>query len=495
MTRVDDICPYDIVSVRYRVRTCEGNVDTPVSLDSTAKPTAWWHRLRDLLQLPNPGNLLLAIVLALIIWFLAMNQENPLSTDDFGERVPVTVLGLGEGMALVQDLSDETVKLRLRAPRSSWESLDVSDFRVSIDLTDLGPGEHDVVVKATSLDPQVHILDVQRPQLRVTIDPFEQKEVPVHAEIMDSTAFGYDPLASILSPMTVTVSGPASQVQQVVKARTEVYLRNAKSQVEHTQPLTPADAQNRTVAGVILEPSLVQVVVPVEQWPGRKEVAVRVKLSGRPADGYRLSTVKVEPSTVVLEGESDVLSAVPGYVETEPLALDGAAGEVRKRLKLILPPGVTSFDGDTVVGTAGVAPIEGGVTIAQPLVQQGLGQGLMAESALQDVDVILSGPVPLLDSLNSDDLFVILELTGLVTGTHAVKPKVVLPDGIRVEGVIPETVEVVIAQREGATAPEAPLLPALPMTATHTQALTTTGASLLTPAPAPTPTATVGAAP
>ncbi len=179
------------------------------------------------------------------------------------------------------------------------------------------------------------------------------------------------------------------------------------------------------------------------------------KLSGRPADGYRLSSVKVEPSTVVLQGDSEALAEVPGYVETEPLALDGATGDVRLRLNLLLPEGVTSNEGDTVVATAGVTAIEGGVTVSQPLVQQGLGQALSAQTALDSVDVILSGPVPLLDSLSQDDVFVILDLTGLISGTHALNPKVVLPDGINLQGVIPELVEVVITPDNG-SAPGAP---------------------------------------
>jgi len=425
---------------------------------------------------PDFGTLAMSIVLALIVWWIAINQENPLVVQDFQERVPVSVLGLSNGMVVVEDLSNETVKLRLRAPRTSWENMDVTDFRAIIDLTDLSPGQHDVAVQVKSLDPQVTILDVQRPQLRVTLDTSEIKEVPVQVEIMDGTAFGYDAQAAVYSPLTVTVSGPASQVQQVTKARTEVYLRGAKNQVERVQAVVPVDGQNQPVVRVTPEPVLVQVVIPVEQWPGRKEVAVRVKLSGRPADGYRLSSVKVDPSTVVLQGESDVLAQVPGYVETEPLDLDSVTSEVRLRLSLILPSGVTSFDGDTVVAMAGITPIEGGVTVSQPLVQQGLGQGLAAQSALQDVDVILSGPLPLLDSLNPDDLFVILDLNGLISGTHAIKPKVVLPDGIQLEGVIPETVEVVIAARDGASLSLEQPLPALPTNAASSSVTITTGA-------------------
>jgi YbbR domain-containing protein len=459
------------------------------------KPAQRRVRPRALLQ--DAGTLLLSLVLAVIIWLIAVNQENPLLTQELRDRVPVTMLGLAEGLVPVQDLGDETVKLTLRAPRNSWDNVDVADFRATIDLTGLSPGEHDVPVRVTGRDPQVTILDVQPPQLRVELDPVEAHEVPVRVEIMDGTAFGYDWLAPVYSPLTVTVRGPATQVRQVTEARAEVYLRSAKSQVERVQPVTPVDAQSRAVEGVTVEPAQVQIVVPVEQWPGRKEVAVRVKLLGRPAPGYRLSSVKVEPSTVVLQGEADVLSQVPGFVETEPLELTEATTDIRRRLRLILPEAVTSFEGDTVIATAGITPIEGGITVSEPLVVQGLGGGLRADSALDEVEVILSGPLPLLESLNQDDVFVILDLTGLLPGTHSVTPKVVLPDGIRLDGVLPETVEVVVLDGALNATPGLPRLPGAqgPPTAGATLS-TLPAAAPATPASSmPTLKATLGTAP
>jgi YbbR domain-containing protein len=220
--------------------------------------------------IPDLTTLLLSVALAVAVWWIAINQENPLVVADLEERVPVSVLGLGEELVIVEDISNEAVRLRLRAPRNSWTDLTVSDFRATLDLTDLGAGEHDVAVQVKSLDPQVGILDVQRPQLRVTIDTLAQKEVPVQVEIMDGTAFGYDPQPAVYRPMTVTVSGPTSQVQQVTRARAEVYLRGAKNQVERMEAVTLVDGQNQAITRVTAEPELVQVVVPVEQWPGRK---------------------------------------------------------------------------------------------------------------------------------------------------------------------------------------------------------------------------------
>ncbi|MCB0052774.1 MAG: hypothetical protein KDE24_24890, partial [Caldilinea sp.] len=323
------------------------------------------------------------------------------------------------------------------------------------------------------------VLTVQRPELTVILDRLVEKEVPVQVEIMDGTAYGYDWQAPIITPVTVTVSGPESQVQQVTKARAEIFLRSAKSQVERTQTLVAVDGQNRPIDGVtVAPPGRVQVVVPVEQWPGRKEVAVRVKLSGPPADGYRLSAVRSEPSTVVLQGDPDALSQVPGYIETEPLDLSDATADVRKRVALLLPQGVTA-DMDFVMATAGVSPIEGGITVSEPLIVRGLGAGLSADTALAEVDVILSGPMPLLESLNEDDVFTILDLTGLVQGTHSVEPTPLYPEGIRIEGVIPETVEVVIKTQDPEANGSLPMLPDVKATVTSvltgTSTITATG--------------------
>jgi hypothetical protein len=69
----------------------------------------------------------------------------------------------------------------------------------------------------------------------------------------------------------------------------------------------------------------------------------------------------------------------------------------------------------------------------------------------------LSGPIPALEGLNPDDIFAILDLSGLLPGTHVVTPRIALPVGITEGGVLPETVEVVItAPEEEAPTPEVP---------------------------------------
>jgi YbbR domain-containing protein len=182
-----------------------------------------------------------------------------------------------------------------------------------------------------------------------------------------------------------------------------------------------------------------------------------VSLEGQPAAGYRLSSVRVNPSTVVLLGNADVLTAVPGFVETESIDLAGATSEIQQRLNLMVPEDVTILEGDAVDVTVSITAIEGGTTVRQEPVIQGTGAGMEATVALDTVEVILSGPLPLLESLSADDVFVILDLTGLLPGVHTVAPRVIVPDQIRSEGVIPQQVEVVITDNAEVGTPPAPV--------------------------------------
>jgi len=56
----------------------------------------------------------------------------------------------------------------------------------------------------------------------------------------------------------------------------------------------------------------------------------------------------------------------------------------------------------------------------------------------------LSGPLPLLETLATDDVRVILDLFGLGPGTHRVEPQVVVPEGTTAQNILPPTIQVEI---------------------------------------------------
>jgi YbbR domain-containing protein len=192
--------------------------------------------------------------------------------------------------------------------------------------------------------------------------------------------------------------------------------------------------------------------VPVDQRFGYRDVSVSVVISGEVAPGYWISNIVVDPSTVTVVGGPVNLNDLPGFVETSEVDVRGATDEVVERVPLNLPPGLSVVQPETqgtdnvggVLVTVEVSTIEGGKTVQRPVTFQGLRETRSATASPSEVDVILSGPLPELQSLTARDVTVIADLFGLDPGSHKVELSVVVPEGLRVESVLPDTVEVEI---------------------------------------------------
>ena len=414
-------------------------------------------RLKDFFD--RVGTILLSLVLALIVWLVAINRENPIVQGQYTEEIPISVRGMATTLGTVQNLSNETVQPEIKAPQKSWEMLNSDDFSAYVDLTGLDEGEHLLPIQIDVTDPSVKIMDVRRSDLMVELGSIVTQSVPIRIEFLDLAADGYQAEAPIYEPLSVQISGPRQLVYQVQEGEAQVFLQRAKQQVESIRAIVPKNSLDQKVEGVTIRPTTVEIVVPVVQIPGRKEVVVNPDLVGQPDSGYRLSSVIVEPNTVVLQGDNEVLSQLPGSIFTEQLLLTGATAELRQSISLILPPGVTARDGNLVNVTASITPIESSTRAQRPPTLQALGEGLIANVDLDTVTVLLSGPVPQLGALEEDDVSVLLDLSGLLPGVHVVTPDVKLPEGISQDGILPETVEVVITSLVPTTVPRVLLPP------------------------------------
>ena len=72
-------------------------------------------------------------------------------------------------------------------------------------------------------------------------------------------------------------------------------------------------------------------------------------------------------------------------------------------------------------------------------------EGLTSQIFPQTVDVIISGPLPVLETLTAQDVTVTVDVTGQEIGTYQLEPKVDTPSNVFLESILPGTVEVVLS--------------------------------------------------
>jgi YbbR domain-containing protein len=210
-------------------------------------------------------------------------------------------------------------------------------------------------------------------------------------------------------------------------------------------------------------------------------------LVGTVAAGYWLRSVTVDPLTVMLVGDPDVVSKISGFVETAPLDISGATGDVIERMALNLPEGASTVGVQGALITVSVAAQQGSLTVVRRPVVRGLSTDLTAHVSPEEVEVTLVGPMPRLNVLVDEDVIVYVELVDKGVGKHIVDLTYLVPEGLQVGSILPATVDVEISRIVPTPSPTVTRTPTRLPTATFS--LTSTAGITLTV----TPTGTVRA--
>ncbi len=411
--------------------------------------------------LSNLGTLILALVLAIVVWISAVTAANP--NVERTRTVPLDIVGLDSEMLIVGNVPTQ-VRVNLEAPSSVMDSMSASENAVQawVDVTGLEPGTHD-------LNVQVQINPAFRPVRRgavipelveVTLESLLTRTYPVDLEVSGDPAVGYQRGRLLSEPSSVTVSGPESLVSQIERVGAAIDISGATETVERSLSLVAVDQQGDPVSGVNITPAEVVVTQPIFLQGGYRNVIVRVETIGQPADGYKLTNITVSPlNVVVFSSDPQLVNDLPGYVETEPVDLDGAVDDIDTYVAITLPEGVTLVGDQFVLVQVSIAAIEGTLQVSLPVIPVGLLPIQAAVLSPDSVDVILSGPVPILDTMTPDDVRVVVDVSDLDLGIYQLEPVVeVIPDRIIVESIVPSTVEleIIIAPTPTPTSTAAP---------------------------------------
>lgn len=388
---------------------------------------------------------ILAFVLATLTWIVAAEQADPTRTDDYPQGIPITVTGKPEDMVIVGGL-DEQVHVTIRAPESVWQSIRQSDLSASVDLTGLNAGIHEIPIDVELAKSPTSITWEPR-ALTLELAYLTEQMVPVQIELAGEPALGYLADVPTVTPRYVTVSGPSTYVTRVTRAVAQVSVHAANANMEGEYTLQPSDSEGELVPYVTLTPEEVHVSIAIELSEEYRTVAINPVRVGLPAFGHTITGFAVDPGVVTVSGAPEAIAALPGYIETESINVEGAESDVVARPALNVPPGIIVVSGQPVTVTFFIEAIQSSLILAITPTLQGLEPGITATVSPPAVEVFLSGPMAHLETLEAREIRIILDLLGLSRGTHQIDlqiPQIVVPEGLTIRSILPATVQVEI---------------------------------------------------
>ena len=405
-------------------------------------------------QLPNwrtwlrtAGWLIVAVLMTLALWTFVIEETNPTERPQFG-NIPLRVENLEPGMTVMSPLP-ESVAVTVRTTADLIPTLNTNSFQAYISLADLEDGLHQPTVNIKTGSPFIEVVGIDPPVLDVEMAASKSITLPVTVKINDPNMLSaaYQTAGTpIASPASVLVTGPEPLVNQVATIQTTLTLANASATIQEKRPLRALDENGKEVKGVTIDPGEVQITQIITRKQNAREVGVRATTEGILPEGYWLSNLRATPNTVTLRGTPEKLAEIGGFINTLPVDISQAAGSLSVETPLDLPDGITAVDQNgkpvsLVTVIVEIMPRSGDLVVTRPINLINTPADTKLALSQDKMDLLLSGPVPLLREIeaNPDLVQLIMDLSAWEQDKQEMIPQVTAPDGIQIQ-LVPPTI-------------------------------------------------------
>lgn len=394
----------------------------------------------------------LALLIAFGLWVYVITVDNPEFEKTYYD-IPVyfqneTAL-TNRGLMITSD-SAPKITLRLKGNRSHLNNLNESNINIIADLSriyDTGTQSLDYSISYPGNVPEsaVTVMDKSLEYITLNVERRLEKQLEV-VPIYDGTVpEGYlaDKSNAVLNHETITVTGPASVVNQLDHARIYVDIEGLSTTLdaEFVYTLCDKDGEPVQVPNVnllVAQPAMVNLVLPIQQI---KELVLALDVTYGGGVTAENCNITIDPATILVSGSAESLAELGDVLIIGTVDLSKQNVEPEQTFDIILPPGVTNH---TMVGVENVAT----VTINFPdlktatftvtnIVPTNVPDGLEFELVTKQFSVTLRGPKALIEAIDPSTITATLDVSDAKLGELiGGKPVVKLGAGFEAVGVL-----------------------------------------------------------
>ena len=269
---------------------------------------------------------IICFFLAIVLWFVIINEQNPLSEGSY--TVPITVENLNS--QYITSNVPKTVYVRLSGPRNTIINVGPSDIKAYIDLSDVQEGTVDVPIHV-EIPSGTELKKQSMTSTKITVDVYTVKEFKLTPHIVGNLD-EKDFISELkIVPEKVVVSGARRLIQQVNQAVIEVPVNQRNGDFALMAPIHLYDAEGSPVEGLEMTPWQSNVKVTIGHDAMSKSVPLNVNITGQTAT----KTLTIQPTSIQIRGSADTLRNISS-IDLPDINVENMKEE--KSWKVIIPP-------------------------------------------------------------------------------------------------------------------------------------------------------------
>ena len=375
----------------------------------------------------NIGTKLIALFFAVLLWSIAMAEQNPWREKSLS-NVPVTITGkdvLTENDLAVTDgldVLENGLRLNIEVRQADFYTVVNESLSATVDLSFIRePGEYTVNIQTKGLT-NGRVLDINPSTIKVLVERTTERLIPVVYNFEGGLGENYWHGDPVLTPEIVEVKGPVSIVNQIKNAACVIPLDGLTETFHEAVPLLFYDENGNFVDVNNLQDSIPSVIVRMEVLY-KKSVPVLMEDNIQDIDtvkaGYFVSDYSVTPRYVDIIGAKEILSEITG-LNFEAFSVQNQSSTVINSAPLILPEGVQVLESNLVTVNVTIREQETDADFSKQLQITDLEKGYKATLSEKVIKVNIKGPISIVNNFQPADIEVYVNLAGLTKGTYDV---------------------------------------------------------------------------
>lgn len=367
---------------------------------------------------------LLAFAIAFGLWVYVITTVSPGSQETF-YNIPVARDGeivLEERGLMITSVSTSTVNLTLSGTRKDLAKVNSGNITLKVDLSKIyEAGTHSLRYTPSypgDVASNAFVEESRYPEnITFVVEERRTSIIPVEVLWAGNTPEGFvtDKENKLLDHTHVTVTGPASVVDQIAKAVIQVDLTEQRESISESYRYTLCNAAGEPVDAELITTNVeeIRLDVKIQRF---KDIAITYELVE--GGGAKRSNVIVTLSdeTIRVSGSDAVLEDLGDEIVVGVIDL----GDIRDTVltyPINLPAGVTNLSGVTSVDvsirfvgvTTSTISVRKFVTVNVP-------EGMEVDMNTKHLDIVVRGPAATMQKLDEEDIIVTVDFAGKEPG-------------------------------------------------------------------------------
>jgi YbbR domain-containing protein len=387
-----------------------------------------------------------ALLIAILLWNIVMNKENPELPREI-RNIPVSysnTSNLDRLGLVIMEPKEITANVKVKGRINDMSDFSAKNIVVKIDLSGYSEGQVRVPVTVSLINQKssIAVTDWEPKEVLFTFDKVITKDIPIDIQVEGQLAENYL-LGDVTSKSQfISIRGPRTWVNEVNRVVSSVDINGITEDAVRTRPVQILDGQGNEVLGVDKIPSVIDINVSVLKT---NAIPIELITENELPENFTITNIEISPRTVSIKSKGNISKIEK--INTKPIDINSLLEQTSMEVELDLPEGVELLNPreKTIITYTIEETIVKDFNI---LIKDAVLKNLDSTMSIEPLDlekqltVSLKGIKSVIDLISLENLVVEIDLLGLEEGTHSVQAKVGNIQGVKVDAIKPEPLDI-----------------------------------------------------